>query len=371
MTHSNKTKRVRATTLADVGLAAGVSAMAVSAVLNGALTSSRIAPKTRKRILETAALLNYRANGTARALASRRMHTIGVAGVVDGNGLEFNHYFLEILSGILMTAGRREENTTLFTLHEWSPDPEPIRRFCDGRIDGLILIAPRLTVETGRMFPAYTPFVAVHANCPLPGVINVESDEEDGAYEVTRHLIARGHRDIIHITGPRGLLGAERRIRGFERAIVNAGIHFDSSRLVEASFTTSDGRIAMRQWLKAHVGDRLPQAAFCASDAIAVCCMEALAELGLRVPDDISIAGFDDTFTARTTVPQLTTVRQPLWSMGNRAAEILLDRIEHPERPLTDTPNPVVFPVEVISRASVASPPVAARVVPPQPAAAS
>jgi LacI family transcriptional regulator len=360
MSHSKSSKPRRAT-LADVGRAAGVSAMAASAVLNGARTSSRIAPPTRDRIRAAAARLHYRVNAAARALASRRIHTIGVAGVVDGE--ELDHYFLGVLSGILATAGRHDENTTVFTLHNWGDDTARLHDWCDGRIDGMILMAPPLNPAAGRRLPAHTPFVALHANCPLANVVNIESDEETGAYEMTRYLIKRGHRHILHVTGTRGLIGAERRIQGFKRALDAAGLPFNRGLLVEASYTTAAGREALRRWLRGHPGRRLPHAIFCGNDGIAIGCIEALAEVGVRVPEDVSVAGFDDTLAARTTVPQLTTVRQPLGAMGSRAVEVLLDRIQHPDRPAA-APNPIVFPVEVIARASVGPPPAVTRFVP-------
>ena len=364
MNRSKSSNPVRAT-LADVGKAAGVSAMAASAVLNRAHTSSRIAEKTRQRILAAAARLNYRPNAAARALSSRRIHTIGVAGLVTGD--ELNHYYLDVLSGILIAAGKHEQNTTLFTLRDWTNDAARLHGICDGRIDGLILVAPTLTRAEGRLLPAHTPFVALHANCPLPNVVNIESDEEAGAREITRYLIARGHRHLVHVAGPRGFIGAERRIRGFKRALATAGIPFDSSLLIEAGhFTTFGGRDAMRRWLREHVGEELPQAVFCANDGIAVGCLEAIAEIGLRVPDDISIAGFDDTLAARTTMPQLTTVRQPLSAMGSRAVEVLLEHIQQRDRRLAGkAPDPIVFPVQMIVRASVGAPPPTPRIVPP------
>src|SRR5262245_44753787 len=108
MPSPKKVRDGRAPTLADVGRAAGVSAMAASAVLNGAQTSSRISEATRSRILKAAAKLQYRPNAAARALANRRMHTIGVASVMEGVGL--NHYFLEVLTGILEATARHEQN---------------------------------------------------------------------------------------------------------------------------------------------------------------------------------------------------------------------------------------------------------------------
>jgi LacI family transcriptional regulator len=361
---TRKNKSTRAATLADVGRAAGVSAMAASTVLNGAQTSSRIAPETRERILEAAARLRYRPNAAARALANRRMDTIGVAAVIDSGG-ELNHYFMEIFNGILEAAARREQNVTVFALHDWGKDPARLHDLCDGRIDGLILVAPTLAREAVKNLPEHTPFVALHSNEPLPNVVNIETDEERGAYEMTRHLLAQGHRRILHVAGTPGLLGVERRVRGYKRALTSARIAFDPDLMLHAALDAGAGRDALRQWLKRHAGRPLPEAIFCVNDGVAVGCIEALAELGLHVPEDISVAGFDDALAARTTVPQLTTVRQPLRAMGQRAVEILLTRIGEQSDHGKTALHPVVFPVDLVPRASVAAPPAASRMVPP------
>lgn len=363
MPTSKKPKSLRAATLSDVGREAGVSAMAASAVLNGARTSSRISPETRDRILQAAAKLQYRPNAAARALANRRMHTLGLAAVIEGG--ELNPYFLEVFNGILEACSRREQNTTVFTLHDWRRDAARLSGWCDGRIDGMILVAPTMTAETAKHLPTHTPFVALHANIAVANVVNIETDEERGAYEMVRHLIAQGHRRILHVSGDEGLVGAERRLRGYKRALVAAHIRVDSSLIIPASFSTESGRNAMRGWLKRHAGEPLPHAVFCVSDGVAIGCMEALAEVGLRVPDDISVAGFDDTLAARTTVPQLTTVRQPLRAMGNRAVEVLLSCIQRQNDQALPAPqNPVVFPVDLVPRASVGAPPAVRRIVP-------
>lgn len=363
MTQPAGKRQTKPATLADVGRAAGVSAMAASTVLNGARTSSRIAPETRDRILEAARRLRYRPNAAARALANRRMDTIGVAAVIDGGDL--NLYFLEIMNGVLEAAARHNQNTTVFTLHNWAEDAARVPKFCDGRIDGMVLLAPVFSREMAEHLPDHTPFVAIHANLSVPGIINLESDEETGACNLVRHLIARGHRRIMHLSGTRGLLGAERRIDGYRRALAEAGIPFDESLLLEANYHTAGGRQAIRTWLSRSHGKQLPEAVFCANDAIAMGCMEALAEAGIRVPEDVSIAGFDDTLAARTTMPQLTTVRQPLRAMGAKAVDILLEQISQSgSKPASRTASPYVFNTELVLRASVATPPTAPRLVP-------
>lgn len=333
--------------------------MAASAVLNGARTSSRISDETRQRILKAAAQLEYRPNAAARALANRRMQTLGVAAVIEGG--ELNHYFLEVFNGIVAAAATNEQNTTVFALHNWGPDASRLRTMCDGRIDGLILVAPTFSPKE-KILPAHTPFVSIHANSRLPDVINIESDEERGAFEMVRLLIAQGHRRIMHLAGPSGLIGAERRVRGYKRALTAARIPVVNDYVVPGgSFTADGGRDAVRQWLRHHTGERLPHAIFCANDSVAIGAMEALAEAGLKVPEDVSVAGFDDSLAARISVPQLTSVRQPLRAMGARAVEVLLARIEH--RVSHDAP-PVVFPVDLVPRASSRPPGASDHIVP-------
>jgi LacI family transcriptional regulator len=241
-----------------------------------------------------------------------------------------------------------------------------LQGWCDGRVDGMILIAPTLTHDAANSLPRHTPFVSLHSNSPLPDVVNIESNEERGAYDVVEYLIKQGHRRIMHVSGDPGLTGAERRISGYKRALAVARIPFDDNLCIAATFAGKDARKTMRTWLALNALGQLPDAVFCANDAIATGCMEAFAEAGLRVPEDISVVGFDDTLGARTTIPQLTTVRQPLREMGARAVEVLLTLIQRhdDEEGATELPNPIVYPVELVPRSSVAGPPTVSRTVP-------
>ena len=343
-----KKKSVRAPTLSDVGREAGVSAMAVSAVLNGASTSARTAPDTRARILEAAARLNYRANAAARALVRRRMSTIGVVAVVEGG--ELNHYFLEVFNGVLAAAARNGQNTTVFTLHDWERDGRRVGGFCDGRIDGLLMIAPLLDADVVLALPTHTPMVALHSNQVLEGVPSLESDEEAGSRALVARMVEMGHRRILHLAGPSGQRGAERRVRGYRRGLEQAGLPFDPSLVRVAGFSIPEGREATRLWLRDTPPEARATAIFCANDGVAYGCMEVLAAAGLRVPHDISVAGFDDTLLARACVPQLSSVRQPLRRMGERGVEILLELIRGGVAPRAVD----VFPTEPVMRASVA-----------------
>ncbi|MDQ8185098.1 LacI family DNA-binding transcriptional regulator [Pelagicoccus sp. SDUM812002] len=351
MPQPSKRKGKRAPTLADVGLKAGVSAMAVSAVLNGSNSSVRISEETQERIRKAAAELRYRPNIAARALVNRRMNTIGTLIVLDG--LELNHYFLEVFNGIIAGAAQHNQNVTVFTLRTWSEAREQLERAFDGRIDGMILIAPILEEEFTNGMSADMPCVSLHSNVGIEGVVNLESDEEKGAYDMVSLMVAKGHRRIMHLAGPKGLLGAERRISGYKRALADAGIELDETLLKSMAYSDEHARNVMKKWLQENPRDALPEAIFCANDQMALGCVEALLSEGIRVPEDVSVAGFDDTLVARVTVPPLTTVRQPLREMGVEAVSLLLKRIEGNEDDSVGKTNSIVFPTELVVRKSV------------------
>jgi LacI family transcriptional regulator len=137
--------------------------------------------------------------------------------------------------------------------------------------------------------------------------------------------------------------------------LVDAGIGFDPDLQVCAGYTAPLAREAICGWIERHRGEPLPEAVFCANDAAAIGCLEAFAEYGVRVPDDVSVAGFDDTYAAQAASPMLTSVRQPLADMGAHAVELLLKKISTPESGVGMNLKSIVFPVTVIHRASVAN----------------
>lgn len=351
MPRPRSTSRKRAPTLADVGRAAGVSAMAVSAVLNGSSSSVRISSETEERIRKAAKELNYRPNIAARALVNRRMNTIGAFIVVEGN--ELNHYFLEVFNGIIEGASKHNQNVTVFTLETWSNAKAQLERAFDGRIDGMILIAPIVTNEFTKGMDPNMPCVSLHANESIDRLINLESDEEKGAYEIVKLLIEKGHRRIMHLSGPRGLLGPERRISAYQRALAESGIEADEDLLRSMAYSDIEARAVMKEWLQTHSREEVPDAVFAANDSMALGCIEALASEGIRVPEDVSVVGFDDTLVARVTVPPLTTVRQPLREMGSKAVSVLMDLIDDKKEGEAEEVGPLVYPTEIVERMSV------------------
>jgi LacI family transcriptional regulator len=344
---------IKAATLADVGREAGVSAMAASAVLNGARTTARISQETRDRVLAAAERLRYRPDETARALVSRRTNSIGIVATLMGS--EPNLYFLEVFNGVLQGAAAAGQNTTVFTLGGWDEAAQRIARFCDGRVDGLILLAPMLQDDPAAWLPSHTPVVSIHSNHHIAGVVNLESDEEGGAFEAVSRLLALGHRRILHVGGPLDSTGADRRLQGYLRAHESAGVAPLHGHVVRGAYTFESGRSAMASWLLDHRGEELPQAVFAGSDAIALGCIDTLAQRGLRVPDDVSVVGFDYTLLARTS--RLATVRQPLQQLGREATETLLSLIEARQAGGTSSaPRNIVLPTETVTGATLAAP---------------
>jgi len=347
-------RRGDAPTLVDVAREAGVSEMAASSALNGGRRgSARVSEETRERVVAAAQRLQYRPNATARALASKRTNAIGF--VANFLGEEPNLYFLEVFSGVIQGATAAGQTTSVFTLGDWREAPARIPALCDGRVDGLILLGPRLQDDGSTWLPQHTPMVSVQADHAISGVANIESDDEAGACAMVQHLLALGHRRILHVAGPPGFSGADRRIDGYLRAHVAAGVNPAPDHIVHAPLTIDGGREAMQAWLARHRGRPLPQVVFGCNDAIAFGCIETLRAAGFRVPDDVSVVGYDHNLMARAV--HMATVRQPLHETGRRAVEVLMQRIEAQRRnEPVGAPLNILLPTEIIPGATLGAP---------------
>lgn len=331
--------------------------MAVSVVLNGASSSARVSERTRARILEAAERLRYRRNAVAFGLSRSRMDTIGLAAQIDSR--ETNVYFLEVLSGILAAAVDRGQSIKVFSVSSWRDDEPRIHGFCDGRIDGLILVGPDMAPGFAEALAQAAPFVTIHANGPAPHGQNLDVDSAAGSAAATRHLVELGHRRIYHFAGPAHLLASRERIAGFRACLDACGIQHADDWVFPGAFDPESGRRSVAEML-ARGRRALPTGITCGNDAVAYGCMEALAARGIRVPEDISVIGFDDTLMARMTIPALTTLRQPFRGMAARALELLLaeigEEVATPGRDHAAGPRNEIWPVELVARASTARP---------------
>lgn len=341
-------------TLADVARAAGVSKMAASIALNGSENSMRVSTETRERIIAAAERLRYRPNAIARALTSKRTDTIGFITTLMGE--KPNAYLLEVFGGVIQGAMAAQRATTVFTLGSWEEAPARIPAWCDGRVDGLIVLAPRLEDAEEAWLLERTPIVTVHASGNWrTGSVNFEADDEAGAYEMVQQMFALGHRHILQVGGPVGFPSADRRVEGFLRAHADAGVALAPEAVLRVPFNTAGGSEGMRAWLQRHRGEPLPEAVFGGSDAIAVGCMEALEARGLDIPRDISVVGFDHTWLGRTL--HMAAVRQPLHEMGQQAVEVLVHLIEASRRDEAYAgPSNIVLLPEIVMGRTLAEP---------------
>jgi DNA-binding LacI/PurR family transcriptional regulator len=303
-------------TMQDVADRAGVSRALVSLVMHN---SPKVSPTRAAAVLAAAAELGYRPNLMARNLASRRTMTIGV--LVDDM---HNPYFHDVADGVQHLA---EQQGFSVTLKGGRRDPEQERRaiveLLDFRVDGLVLLGPRLAHEHIDAAAARAPVVVVGRPTSSPVVDSVNNDEIEGTRLVVQHLATLGHRNIVHVDGGPGA-GARPRRAGFELAMDAAGLTPD---VVAGNFTEASGFEAAEELLRRAA---LPSAIFAANDACAIGLLDRFSQSGVRVPDDASVIGYDNTSVAGLGYVSLTSVDQPRYDMGILAAETLLKRLENP-----------------------------------------
>ncbi|HJV71937.1 LacI family DNA-binding transcriptional regulator [Ideonella sp.] len=338
-------RRHKLPTLADVAREAGVSDVAASCALNAGKGSTRVSAETRERVLAAAKRLRYLPNATARALSRQRANAIGFVANIAYE--EPNLYFQELFNGVVRGATDAQQTTCIFPLSSWDEAPNRIPALCDGRVDGLVVLAPNLEDDSTTWLPLHTPLVTIHAGRQFQGQVNVEADDEAGGFGIVCHMFELGYRRILCVGGPPHNKSADRRVDGFLRAHAENAVEVASDHVIRTWFTVEDGRRVMEKWLQNHRGEPLPEAIFCGNDDIALGCIEALEARGLGVPRDISVAGFDDTLLARRL--RMATVRQPLLEMGRHAVNVLMQLIEAQRsgEPY-EGPRNIVLPVEIV-----------------------
>ncbi len=331
-------------TIKDVASRAGVSIATVSRVLNN---SGPVSVAAAERIREAADKLQYVPHGGARALITAKTNTIGVL-LPDLYG----EFFSEVIRGIDQTAQRHGFHLLLSGSHGGKPEIDAAMHAMRGRTDGIIAMSPHLAVAT-LVENLRSPVPVVLLSCP-PGdrdhhVISI--DNVGGVRAMMAHLLSLGHRRIAMIRGASGNFDADERLRGYREALAEAGIGFDESIVTPGDFTEAAGHRAAMEL----VGRTPPPTAiFAANDATAVGAMSALREAEYRVPDDVTVVGFDDIPLARYMHPPLASVHVPILELGARAARRLIAA-------LTGEPPPAVrheqLATRFVARGSCGSPP--------------
>jgi DNA-binding LacI/PurR family transcriptional regulator len=326
--------------MADVARLAGVSHQTVSRVLN---EHPNVRPLTRDRVLAAIRELAYRPNAAARTLVTRRTHTFGVitadtmlygpTSMLYGfERAAHDSYFVSVAS--LPALDRRSML-------------DAVDRFLGQGIEGIVVIA---TVDTAVAalghVPPEVPLVAVGCGTRA-SVTSVAIDNVAGAAAATRYLLGLGHRSVYHVAGPANCLDAKERAEGWRQALRETGA--DEPALLVGDWSASSGYRLGTQL----ADDPGLTAVFCGNDTMALGVIRALAERGLRVPEDISIIGFDDVPEAGFYRPPLTTVRQDFGEVGRQALSTLVDRMSGA---IPAGPRVRVAP-ELIIRSSAAGPP--------------
>ncbi len=300
--------------MADVARLAGVSHQTVSRVLN---EHPNVRPLTRERVLAAIRELAYRPNAAARTLVTRRTHTLGV---ITADTMLYGP--TSMLYGF-----ERAAHDTYFVSVASLPALDrrsmldSVDRFLGQGIEGIIVIATQDTaVAALSHVPAEVPLVAVGCGTRA-SVTSVAIDNMAGAAAATRYLFGLGHQTVYHVAGPSSCLDAKERVDGWRQAVREAGAPEPAVLAGDWSAASGyelGGRLAAQPALTA---------VFCGNDTMALGVVRALTERGLRVPEDISIVGFDDVPEAGFYLPPLTTVRQDFGELGRRALSTLVDRM--------------------------------------------
>lgn len=309
-----------AVTIKDIAKRAGVSVTTVSRALNG---YRDIRPETRERILRIAEEMNYRPNAVARSLVMKKSQTIGliISGLTrsrTGHDLTFN-----IICGVNDRATEAGYDMVLSTTDPSRQKQVPYMELCRRRqLDGVILMGARTDDPyLKEVLEASVPCVLI--DVPLVGekCSHVTLDNERGARLAVEHLIAGGHREIGMINGHAQAFVSLERLNGYRNALKEAGIEYRPERVFYGDFEESSGREGIR-----HLLSRFPEmtAVFCSSDTMAIGAIRELKDMGKRVPEDISVMGFDDIELASFITPLLSTVHQPFYEFGSRAVDLLI-----------------------------------------------
>jgi len=368
--HPSAASRAAATpvTLYDVARLAGVSTATVSRVVHG---QDRVADSTRARVRDVIDQLGYVPDGAAQSLSRRQKHVIGLVGVerlaphqydIESMSLLF---YDEILRGVEQRIRYHNWSLLITYLREESNDDLRRLQSLSGKVDGLLIGEGIVPSDELARLAARLPVVVVAGDPAEEAADVVTADNRSGSAALVRHLVeVHGRRRIFHVDGPPTAPDAkERRLALGDVIKAHHGVALVGSH--SGRFSVQSGEDAGEKLLAERAA--LPDAIVCANDQMAIGVLHALARGGVRVPEELSVTGFDDIFPGSLFEPSLTTVHQPMRLLGERACARLLDRIAQPDLP----PQVELLPTELVLRKSCGCPPgTAARTLAAQPGTA-
>jgi LacI family transcriptional regulator len=312
-------KRVTSQDVADL---AGVSRTTVSLVLNE-VRGFKITEETRQRVRAAAEQLGYIPNATAQALATRRAKAIGLVMTRSPHHIASDTFLPQILSGLLSVVKGHQLRLLIESVEPEHQDRVYLELVRAKHIDGMILLTPRIDDTALRRLEEIDTFTVVMGRLADSNLYSVDVDNQLAARKATQYLIDIGHTQIACIANaPPSFSSAHERALGYQDALIASGIRPEDDLIQYADFDPQSGFDCMKSIL---ASGKEFTAVFVASDNVAMGVKAALREAGLRIPDDISIMGFDDIPWAQYSDPPLTTVRLPAQELASRACLLLLD----------------------------------------------
>ncbi len=310
-------------TMKDIARLAGVSTSTVSHVIN---KSRFVSDEIAERVNNAAQQLNYAPSALARSLKMNRTKTIGMLVTTSTNP-----FFGEVVKGVERSCYHQGYNLILCnTEGDNQRMKASINTLLQKRVDGLLLMCSTLEGERLDVFDRYPdiPIVVMDWGPILFASDKIQDNSLQGGYMAAKHLIECGHKEIGCITGPLIRHQAQMRYEGYKRALAEAGIAINPDWIVESDFECEGGYQAFE---KLYQRGKLPSALFVSNDMMAMGVIQAASQRGLRIPDDLSLIGYDDVHIAKFMTPALTTIHQPKYRLGKAAVDTLLYRLENPD----------------------------------------
>lgn len=332
-------------TQADVAKKAGVSFITVYRVLNN---KGYVKKETREKVLKTVKELNYYPNHIGQALRKKRVNTIGIVipepPNVPVHGME---YYNMLMQGVDRFTIMHNYDILLSTYKQNDPKVDYYRLYFQRKVDGLILFIPDMRyLNMNQIVKRKIPCVIIGERPGNPHISYIDVKNFDGMYRVTEYLISRGLRKIAFIKGKPYMQNSIDRVNGFLKAMEKNGIPVPDHFIIDGDYTIISGITAMKKII---LSGELPDAIICSNDHMAMGVLSEAKKAKIRIPEDISLVGFDDINITALIDPPLSTVRQPLFDMGFKATEILFRKIKNP---LCDC-EIKIFPVELVLRKSI------------------
>lgn len=329
------------TTIREVARLAGVAPITVSRVINH---SGYISDQTRQKVEAAVSQLGYVPNTLSQSLRWKQTGMLALL-LTDVT----NPFWTTVARGVEDAASEAGYHVILCNTDE-SPEKQAsyLSALLQKRVDGILLVPARDDLEDiQQALKLHVPLVVLDRRLKQQLVDSVRCDSEQGAYQLTRLLLERGHRQITLLTGPEEVATAADRFQGYRRALREAGLGETAETVFHGTFTVESGQ---EMAYRALAANPRPTAIVAGNNFIAIGMMQALRQAGIRMPEDISVVGFDDLPVSLLIDPFLTVAAQPAYEMGQEALKMLIQRLAGNQG---ESPREVVLPIEVIERKSV------------------